>query len=119
MNAAFGASGHNGAVSAPSDAAAPPSDTASWPAAAAVMARSRRENFPVASRLLPAEARGHLLALYGFARLTDELGDELHGDRLAALDWLERELDAAFAGRARHPLMVSLADTLAACRLPR
>jgi squalene synthase HpnC len=83
------------------------------------MARAEGENFPVASRVLPRRVRDHLLAVYGFARLVDELGDELPGDRLAALDWLERELDCAFAGRAEHPLLVALTPTLAACRLPR
>jgi squalene synthase HpnC len=83
------------------------------------MARSRQENFPVASHLLPARMRGHLLAVYGYARLTDALGDELQGERLAALDWLEAELDRAYAGTATYPLMVRLSATLAACALPR
>ncbi len=43
--------------------------------AAAVMARAAGENFPVASRALPPWLRRHLLALYGFARLVDEIGD--------------------------------------------
>ncbi len=41
------------------------------------------------------------------------------GDRLAALDWLEGELDRAYAGSARHPLLVRLQQTLAECALPR
>jgi squalene synthase HpnC len=104
------------------------------PAASAVMGRAGGENFPVASRVLPRRVRSHLLALYGFARLADELGDaddrpggravgEPGGrsamDRLAALDWLEGELDRAFAGRARHELLVRLEPTLRECRLPR
>jgi squalene synthase HpnC len=92
------------------------------PAAAAVMARSGGENFPVASRVLPRRLRGRLLAIYGFARLVDELGDADGypiADRLAALDWLEEELDRAYAGRARHPLLVGLQETLRECRLPR
>src|SRR5438445_687985 len=83
------------------------------------MARAAGENFPVASRLLGRRARAHLLAVYGFARLADELGDSAAGDRLAALDGLERELDCAFAGRARHPLLVRLEATLRDCELPR
>jgi squalene synthase HpnC len=83
------------------------------------MARAGGENFPVASRLLPRRERAHLLAIYGFARLVDELGDTLGGDRLAALDWLEGELDLAFAGRAQHPLLVALAPTLRECGLAR
>ena len=63
--------------------------------------------------------RSHLLALYGFARLVDELGDSLPGDRLDALDWLEAELDRAFEGRAEHPLLVRLTPTLRECALPR
>jgi squalene synthase HpnC len=89
------------------------------PAADAVMARARTENFPVASRVLPRRVRSQLLALYGFARLVDELGDSASGDRLAALDWLEHELDRAFEGRAEHPLLVRLEPTLRECALPR
>jgi len=39
------------------------------------MGRASGENFPVASRLLPGRTRDHLLAIYGFARLADEIGD--------------------------------------------
>lgn len=102
-------------------------------AARAVMGRAHGENFPVAARVLSRAHRRHLLAVYGFARLADELGDELGaaaapgsgaratvvGERLAALDWLERELDRAYAGDARHPLLVRLQGTLLACSLPR
>jgi squalene synthase HpnC len=84
-----------------------------------VMARVRGENFPVASHVLPRPVRRHLLALYGFARLVDQIGDEAPGDRLAALDWLERELDRAYVGQAEHPLLRALQPTLAVCRLPR
>jgi squalene synthase HpnC len=89
------------------------------PSAEAVMARAATENFPVASRLLGAAQREHLLAVYGFARLVDELGDSAAGDRLAALDWLADELDAVFSGRARHPLMRRLQATVAVCGLAR
>jgi squalene synthase HpnC len=89
------------------------------PSAAAVMARAQGENFTVASRILPARERRHLLALYGFARLVDEIGDSLAGDREAGLDWLEQELDRAYAGRATHPLLIALAPTLRECALPR
>jgi squalene synthase HpnC len=98
------------------------------PAAEAVMARAASENFPVASRVLPRRARAHLLAVYGFARLVDELGDSGAGesqDRLAALDWLERELDRAFRGETGsppqdgHPLLVALAATVRECGLSR
>jgi squalene synthase HpnC len=83
------------------------------------MARAQGENFPVASRVLPRRVRSHLLAVYGFARLVDELGDSVQGDRPAALDWLEGDLDRAFQGRAEHPLLARLAPTIRECALPR
>jgi squalene synthase HpnC len=73
----------------------------------------------VALRLLPGRWRRDLFALYGFARLVDDVGDEYPGDRLAALDALEAELDLAFQGCARHPLLKRLEPTLRAHDLPR
>ncbi len=78
----------------------------------AIMAKSGRENFPVATRLLPGRTRTHLLAIYGFARLVDDLGDEVPGDRLARLEWLERELDLVYEGTPVHPLMRRLVATV-------
>ncbi len=105
---------------------APPStphpEPVGLPAPAAVMARSSGENFPVASRVLPRRVRERLLAIYGFARLVDELGDADDcppAHRLAALDWLAEELDRAYAGAARNPLLVRLQATLRECALPR
>jgi squalene synthase HpnC len=89
------------------------------PTREAVMAQAGSENFPVASYLLGRRQRTHLLAIYGFARLVDDLGDEAAGDRLALLDWLEGELDRLYSGAAvEHPVMQSLAPTVAACGLP-
>lgn len=83
------------------------------PDAPGVMARAGQENFPVALRLLASAHRRALLAVYGFARLADELGDELHGDRLAALDWLEAELDCAYDDRPTDsPLLAALQGAL-------
>lgn len=66
------------------------------------------ENFAVASRVLPAAARRHLLAFYGFARFTDQIGDAYAGDRPAALEWLEDETGRALSGdaEATHPLVI-------------
>jgi squalene synthase HpnC len=85
----------------------------------AVMAQAANENFPVASLLLGRRQRHELLAIYGFARLVDDLGDEAMGDRLALLEWLERELDRIYSGGdPEHPVMRALAPTVAACNLP-
>jgi squalene synthase HpnC len=98
---------------------APPANVAAVADPAAIMARASGENFPVAGCLLPKRIRGRLLSVYGFARLVDELGDSAPGDRIAALDWLEHQLDRAFAGEPDHPLMVPLAATIAECKLSR
>jgi squalene synthase HpnC len=74
--------------------------------------RRSAENFPVALRLLPAGPRGDLIAIYGFARLVDEIGDAYDGDRLAALDWLEGDLEATEHGGAMHPAVQRLAPTI-------
>ena len=79
---------------------------------AAVARRARTENFPVASFLFPRRLRPHLRAVYGFARLVDILGDEVEGDRLAALDELERELEACYSGEPSWPVMQALQPTI-------
>ncbi len=78
-----------------------------------IMAQRGSENFPVVLKALPARPRSHLLAIYGFARLVDDIGDEYDGDRWAALDWVEAELGRARTGTATHPVMARLTPLLA------
>lgn len=94
--------------------------TPSLPGQRAVMDRASGENFSVASLLLPRRLRSHLLAIYGYARLVDELGDSAAGDRLRQLDALEDELQQVFAadGRPEHPVLIRLATTVRALGLP-
>ncbi len=80
----------------------------------AVLSRLRGENFPVALRWLPRALRADLIAIYGAARLIDEAGDAAGGDRNALLDEVERDVLAAFAGGARHPLLRRLTPLAAA-----
>jgi phytoene/squalene synthetase len=75
-----------------------------------VLGQAGAENFSVASRLLPRAVRDHLLAIYGFARLADDIGDEAEGDRPALLDWLTEELERSARGRATHPLLRRLIE---------
>src|SRR4051794_35942735 len=89
------------------------------PGESAVLERAGTENFSVASLVLGRAAREHLLAVYGFARLVDQVGDEVGGDRLAHLDWLEAELDRAYQGVPEHPIMRRLVPTVRALELPR
>ncbi|MFL5965315.1 MAG: squalene synthase HpnC [Gaiellaceae bacterium] len=84
-----------------------------------VARRARTENFPVASLLFPRRLRPHLRAIYGFARLVDILGDEVEGDRLAALDELEAELEACYGGTPTWPVMRVLQPTIRTFDLSR
>jgi squalene synthase HpnC len=59
------------------------------------------------------------MAIYGFARLTDDCGDEAPGDRLRLLDELEGELHRALAGTAEHPVFRELARTITVCGLDK
>jgi squalene synthase HpnC len=88
------------------------------PDARVVMEKSRLENFRVANPVLPRALRADLYALYGFARLVDDIGDEAEGDRLAMLDWLDAEVDHLYAGRPEHELMKRLLPTVRAHAIP-
>ena len=87
-----------------------------------VLPQSGRENFTVASAILGRRRARHLMAIYGFARLVDDVGDEAPGDRRALLDVVALELRRAFAAPGfeapQHPLMQSLAVTVGECSLP-
>jgi hydroxysqualene synthase len=70
-------------------------------AACEELARSHYENFPVASRLLPAAMRPHIAAIYAFARVGDDIADEdalPAAERRTRLDrWRQRLHDAVAA----------------------
>ena len=91
-----------------------------------VVANASGENFPVALRVLPAVHRRHLTALYGFARLTDDLGDEARETgqadadlRLSLLDELDADVDRIYQGATpQSPVMREMAVTVAECHVP-
>lgn len=84
-----------------------------------ILARAGGENFPVATRLLGPRLRDSLYAIYGFARLTDEIGDEASGDRLALLDWLDAEIDLIYSGgMPTHPAMRRMAAVAREAGIP-
>ncbi|MFI5805194.1 squalene synthase HpnC [Streptomyces sp. NPDC051561] len=83
------------------------------------------ENFPVAPFFLPRAWRDDLMAVYGYARLVDDIGDgdlapggrdavllgldkEQTDDRLAMLDAFEADLHRVFDATPRHPLLAAL-----------
>ena len=77
------------------------------------LARTHYENFPSRSPLLKRAEREDLTAIYAFCRITDDLGDELAGDRLAALNEWEAAVKAALAGEPPpdEPVLVALSRT--------
>jgi squalene synthase HpnC len=86
---------------------------------AEVAARAAGENFPVGSILFPRRLRPHVRALYCYARLVDELGDAYEGDRLAALDELEHEVDLLYTGTPTWPVLRNVQPTVREFDLPR
>jgi hydroxysqualene synthase len=76
--------------------------------------RAHHEIYPVASRLVPAAIRPHLMAVYAFARSADDFADEpeFEGRRGEALRRWERELHLAAHGEATHPVFIALGDTI-------
>lgn len=94
----------------------------------ATLDKAASENFPVAPFFLPEAWRDDLMAVYGFARLVDDIGDgdlapggadaralgvppAAAGDRLALLDAFEADLRRVFDGTPRHPLLRRLQPT--------
>lgn len=78
-----------------------------------INARYGRTYF-LATRMLPADRRPAIHALYGFARVADEIVDEPgRVDRGAALERLATQMRAALrGGPAAHPVLLALADTV-------
>lgn len=86
------------------------------------MAQNHYENFPVASRLLPAPQRRAVAVIYAFARQADDMADEGEHripQRLAMLDAYAQQLDAMAAGKTPDdPVFIALADVIARFTLP-
>ncbi|MBQ0885243.1 squalene synthase HpnC [Streptomyces sp. RM72] len=93
------------------------------------LAKAADENFPVAPFFLPRAWRTDLMAVYGFARLVDDIGDgdlapggadarllgvpeDRADDRLLMLDAFEEDLRRVFDGTPRHPLLRRLVPTV-------
>lgn len=84
------------------------------------VARSHYENFPVASRLVPARLRPYVWSVYAFARTADDYADEPEheGQRLELLEQWEARLDRCLDGQADHPVFVALRETISRFELP-
>jgi squalene synthase HpnC len=84
------------------------------------MARGHYENFPVASRFVPARLRPYVWAIYAFARSADDFADESRyaGRRAEALAYWEEQLHRCYHGEAEHPVFVALRETIDQCNIP-
>jgi squalene synthase HpnC len=77
-----------------------------------------RENFPVALRILPRARRTDLMAVYAFARTTDDIGDRAPADRrMTLLDELDADVGRLAAGSPRLPVVAALAGLVTTGRL--
>ena len=78
------------------------------------------ENFSVVTRLTPREHRPAFRSIYAFCRWSDDLGDEVGDPRRSRelLDWWRGELHAMYEGRAWHPVMIALGETVARYGIP-
>ena len=75
---------------------------AGLPALDGVLAKAAHENFPVGPGFLPGRLRRDLLAIYGYARFVDDIGDETSAtvtERLAMLDLVDADVTRLLAGQ--------------------
>jgi squalene synthase HpnC len=84
------------------------------------VARTHYENFTVASVLLPRKLLPHFHAVYAYCRWADDLADETGGGDTAVslLAWWRGELLRMYAGQVRHPVFVTLAETVKHFNIP-
>ena len=99
---------------------APPGAASAEAVSLTAAGQASAENFPVALRILPARYRRHLMALYGFARLTDDIGDEVSpAERMRLLDELEADVRRIYDGGTPQLAAIrELAVTVAGCGVP-
>lgn len=85
------------------------------------LAQSHYENFYVASPFLPRGLRQEFRNIYSFCRWSDDLGDETGDSKesLELLKWWRGELDAMYQGITRHPVFVSLNQTIQRHSIPK
>ena len=76
------------------------------------------ENFSVVTWLTPP-LRPAFQSIYAFCRWSDDLGDEVGDPALARNCFMvARRLRTMYAGQARHPVMIALAETVAEFAIP-
>ncbi|MCA9688679.1 MAG: squalene synthase HpnC, partial [Myxococcales bacterium] len=84
------------------------------------LAARHYENFPVASRFVPADLRPHVAVVYAFARTADDFADEpeYEGRRVAALERWDDLLEECYRREVEHPVFRALRDTVTRFELP-
>ncbi len=84
------------------------------------IARRHYENFPVGSILIPRNERKYFYAIYSFARIADDIADELHfhshTDRISALNDFVVLLESH--EKTTNPIAIAVRDTMRCKEIP-
>ncbi|HUJ22017.1 MAG TPA: squalene synthase HpnC [Bryobacteraceae bacterium] len=85
------------------------------------LATHHYENFHVVSWLLPNRLHQDFYNVYAYCRWADDLGDEMGdtAESLRLLAWWREELQAMYAGEARHPVFAALRGTVERYSIPQ
>lgn len=86
------------------------------------IARLHYENFPVGSILIPRKERKYFYAVYSFARIADDIADELYFDspagRIESLNNFAALLELPESQRIGNPIALAVRDTMRSKNIP-
>ena len=86
-----------------------------------LLAEALAKDLRLAVGLFPRSVRPHLYAVFAYWWISRDLGAQVDNPSAALelLDLWAAELNGCYAGRARHPVFIALADTIHTFDLPR
>ncbi len=99
----------------------PGCDPAAAEARAAALVKRSGTSFYWGMRLLPADKRAAMYAIYAFCREVDDVADEggTPEEKLVALNGWRDEIEALYRGRPGHPTTLALLEPVARFDLPK
>jgi phytoene/squalene synthetase len=84
------------------------------------LATHHYENFRVVSWLLPSRLHQDFYNVYAYCRWADDLGDEVPDSKhaLELLNEWDEELQRAYRGAAKHPVLIAVGETARKLDIP-